>query len=120
MSNNFPNSYNDSSDECWLIITPNGSAISLSFSFFDVQAICDDVRIYDGVNACAPLLLAASNKDSQGLPPAVSSSSNEMYVRFSAEVNAVNATGFVATYLQVEQSQSCFDDFLKIMRTVYF
>ena len=87
-----------------MIRASNGSVISLSFSLFDVEAIWDDVRIYDGADASAPLLLAASNGEPKGLPPNVVSTSNKMYVRLLSDV-LVNGKGFVATYFQVKSIQ---------------
>jgi len=89
-----PFSYDNSVDMCWLINTPNGSPITLSFSSFNTEAGYDFVRVYNGATSSSVQLLEHSGSDT---PPSVVATSGAMYVVLSTD-SSVAASGFVASY----------------------
>ena len=88
--------YNDFTDCKWLIAPEGAQRITLNFTAFDTEADYDEVFIYDGPDATAPLLGIFSGTN---LPPAVTSSPGvgSMFVRFASDVS-FSGEGWSANY----------------------
>ncbi|MBK8442373.1 MAG: PKD domain-containing protein [Sphingobacteriales bacterium] len=86
--------YGDMWNCSWAIETDSGTVIALTFTTFDTEASYDFVRVYNGIDASAPLLGSYSGTS---LPPTLISSSNQMYISFTSDPY-VNATGWSANY----------------------
>lgn len=87
--------YSDNSN-CNLLIAPVPCAdsIKLSFSAFSTQACCDSLKVYDGPNSSAPLLLACSGNV---IPGPVIGTSGSMYITFFSN-SSTTSSGFVAEW----------------------
>ncbi len=93
-SPNYPENYNIN-DICeWLIVGNNGTKILLVLVDFQTEKDYDYIFITDGLGAESPLLLKYSGTTSSLI---VSSSSPNMYVRFSSDY-VYNYRGFNATW----------------------
>jgi hypothetical protein len=83
------NNYNNNQSCSWLI-QPTGSAagdtITVSFSSFELETCCDEVRLYDGTDETATLLGENTTED-------VTGTSGAMYVTFTTD-----NSGFEASY----------------------
>ncbi len=82
-------------EEWTYTIAPTGAtAVSLTFSFMDLESGYDYLYVYDGVNTSAPLLGTYTGTT---LPPAVTSSGAALTVRFSSD-SWTMAPGFEASW----------------------
>ncbi|XP_056383572.1 embryonic protein UVS.2-like isoform X2 [Hyla sarda] len=101
-SSNYPNNYPSNTNCVWLIRIPSNQ-IFLQFIAFDVQnspdCASDYIRIYDGADRSAPLLLDRSCGTGD-MPPMVSTG-NKMLIEFVSDNMATMATGFKASYSTV-------------------
>ncbi|MEI6576379.1 MAG: C10 family peptidase [Bacteroidota bacterium] len=89
--------YLDNANCSWLIApTDSVNKITLSFNRFSTQSANDLVKVYDGADTTAPLLLTHSG---DGLPAinSYTSSSNKMLVTFKSD-GSTNTEGFLATF----------------------
>ena len=68
--------------------------LQLAFVSFNTESCCDRVSVYDGDSTSSPLIGQFSGSS---LPTPITSSSNELYVRFTTDGSVVNS-GFVASY----------------------
>ena len=66
----------------WLINVSTDQVVTISFNSFAIQHGADFVRIYDGVDVNAPLLLEASGRS---VPAPVTSTGNNLYVTFTTD-----------------------------------
>lgn len=82
----------------WLISPQNAidsiSSIKINFSRFDLKDGESFLRIYDGIDASAPLLASYTGSS---IPSLVQSSGNQLFVEYVGASSATN-DGFVATY----------------------
>ncbi|XP_069823945.1 embryonic protein UVS.2-like [Dendropsophus ebraccatus] len=101
ISSNYPNQYPSDTSCVYLIRIPSNQ-IFLQFSAFDVQSspncTSDYIRIYDGADRSAPLLLDRSCGAGQMLP--LVSTGNKMLIEFSSD-DKMGANGFKASYSTV-------------------
>ena len=82
------------SENCSFLIQPSGGGtITLSFSQFDTQN-ADQLRIYNGANASAPLLATLNGSS---LPSDVVANSGAMYLVFTSNPGG-NRAGFTAAW----------------------
>lgn len=90
-----PNGYYYDGEYCSLLIDP-GCAVSLTFAVqeFFSEGCCDFLRVYDGDNENAPLLLYLYG---QPAPQTVYSSSGQLFVRWYSD-GSVTYPGFRATW----------------------
>ncbi len=88
------NNYQPNSNCSWLI-GPDDSiqSVTLSFLRFDLDA-GDELKIYNGSNASAPLLATYTGNT---LPPAVTTTSPQMFVTLTSGSSG-SAQGFLANY----------------------
>ncbi|XP_073514031.1 embryonic protein UVS.2-like [Phyllobates terribilis] len=101
ISPNYPDSYPSNTTCTWLIRLPSNQ-IFLQFSAFDVQAspdcASDYLRVYDGVNRSAPLLLDRSC--GAGQLPSMISTGGTMLIDFISD-GGMEAPGFSSSYSTV-------------------
>ena len=86
--------YQDNADCSWLIQPAGANQVTLTFTSFDTELNYDSVKVYDGVNANAPLLLEWTGN---ATPSAVTSTTGAMFVRFSSDASQTEA-GWEASY----------------------
>ncbi|XP_057373421.1 calcium-activated chloride channel regulator 4-like [Daphnia carinata] len=96
-SPNYPGAYPNNYNCQWTIQLPRGSKISLTFSHFDVESPFDFVEVYDGSSTSGTRLLEHTGSTLPSAP--VSSSSNEMVVRFVTDATGNHFRGWRATYI---------------------
>ncbi len=83
----------DSDVSCsWHLVSNSEEQLLLTFTEFSTEACCDIVRVYDGEDDAATLLLTHGGSE---LPPAVASSGNELYITFDTD-GSVQSTGWTA------------------------
>jgi spore germination protein YaaH len=87
------NNYTDNSSCRWLIQPTNAQKINLFFNDFNIHT-SDKIRIYDGTNSSAPLLVEYTGDT---IPPSVLSTGGALYVHFLTDNNN-NNDGFSAAY----------------------
>lgn len=86
--------YQPNSSCSWLIGADDSiQSVTLTFLRFATQA-GDEVKIYNGSDATAPLLGTYSGST---IPPAVSTTSNQMFITFTSGSSG-SAQGFLASY----------------------
>jgi len=86
--------YEDNANCSWLIAPDDGvESVTLSFNRFDL-ASGDEVKVYDGNSASAPLL---GTYTGSSVPSDVSSTGPEMFVTFTTDGSGT-AQGFLAEY----------------------
>ncbi len=93
--------YENDLDCTWLIEVDEDSVVVLSFSEFDVEYDFDFVEVYDGVDNMAPVIDVLSGS---AIPVVVTSSSNQMYVRFISDDYQSNSNGWEASYSSMHKS----------------
>lgn len=86
--------YQDNSDCSWLIQPAGANQVTLTFNSFDTEIGYDSIKVYDGVNANAPLLLEWTGN---AIPSAVTSTTGVMFVRFVSDGSQTDA-GWEASY----------------------
>lgn len=86
--------YQDNADCSWLIQPAGANQVTLTFNSFDTELNYDSVKVYDGVNANAPLLLEWTGNT---IPSAVTSTTGAMFVRFVSDGSQTDA-GWEASY----------------------
>lgn len=86
-------------EDCSLLISPAcAGSITLTFSAFSSQANNDFLKIYDGQDASAPLLLSVSGNP---FPfPQVTGNSGKLYITWTSNSSQTN-NGYTATYTSV-------------------
>ncbi|XP_013185402.1 cubilin [Amyelois transitella] len=94
-SPNYPENYNENSECFYRIVTNQGSRISLTFSFIELEYLCDDyVEIYDGRDPESPKLgrfcKVAQNK-------VIETSSNIAFIKFKSDF-LLTGKGFLLNY----------------------
>jgi len=82
--------YDDGENCGFLIQPPCADTITLSFTAFSTEGCCDFLRIYNGTNASAPLLLSISGTS---LHAPVKATAGAMYIQFTTDGSVV-ASGF--------------------------
>ncbi len=83
------------SQSCGFLIDPGcADSIQLTFRSFSLESFYDYLRIYDGPNTSAPLLLSRTGF---GVPPDVTAYSGQMYVLFTSD-GSVTYSGFDAIW----------------------
>ena len=87
--------YQDNADCSWLIQPTGASQITLTFTSFDTELNYDSVKVYDGVNEYAALLLEWTGNTTP--PNAITSTTGAMYVRFVSDASQTDA-GWEASY----------------------
>ncbi|XP_028815099.1 cubilin [Denticeps clupeoides] len=94
----YPGNYPGQSRCAWLLEAPEGHTISLTFTYFQVEAhdTCswDSVTIFNGASPGSPIIGQYCGTTSPGT---IKSGSNKMVVVFLAD-HSVNMGGFVATW----------------------
>jgi PKD repeat protein len=93
--------YGDNQNCTLLISPPCADTIKLKFSQFFTENNFDIVRVYDGLDASAPLLLIATGFST---PSEVNATSGHMYVQFTSNYYN-NYSGFEATWSSVQYSE---------------
>lgn len=86
--------YQDNADCAWLIQPAGANQITLTFTAFETELNYDSVKVYDGVNANAPLLLEWTGSV---VPSAITSTTGAMYVRFISDASQTD-DGWEASY----------------------
>jgi len=86
--------YSNSVTITWAITTVSNSRIAMEFTSFQTEYNYDFVKIYDGTSSSSPLLASYSGFS---LPAPVQSTSNHLYVKFTADTS-LNYDGFNANY----------------------
>lgn len=86
--------YQDNADCSWLIQPAGANQVTLTFNNFATEQDYDSVKVYDGVNANAPLLLEWTGNTT---PSAVTSTTGAMFVRFVSD-GSQTAAGWEAAY----------------------
>lgn len=94
------NQYYNNTNCDWLILPPGAGSITLSFSFFDTESGYDNVRVYDGPDAGAPLIGQFSGSS---LPAPVTSTGGSLYVLFTSDY-IVTDNGWTANYTSTTAS----------------
>ena len=97
------NNYADNSNCEWLIQPTNGQPVTLNFTAFDIEQGFDQVRVYDGASATAPVLGTFSGSV---IPPSLTSAGGSMFVTFTSDVS-VNGPGWNANYTTSTSSSFC-------------
>jgi Zn-dependent metalloprotease len=104
-TNNYCNNLN-----CrWLIMPPQASTITLTFTDFDLEdtasdgTVYDAVEVYDGISIVSPLLGRFAGN---AIPPAVTSTGGRMLVCFVTNTE-VNKQGWTANYTSIAYTSSC-------------
>lgn len=88
------NNYGSGLNCSWTILPSPAQSLTLSFTSFATQDSADVVRVYDGVDAGAPLLAAYSGR---GIPSPVTAPSGRMHIVFQTDSFAVDA-GWTAVF----------------------
>ena len=92
--------YQTSSNCSWLIgVDDSIQSVALTFLRFDTKT-GDEVKIYNGSDATAPLLGSYSGTT---LPPAITTTSSQMFITFNSSSSG-SAQGFLATYTNIPVS----------------
>lgn len=90
--------YQNNEDCALLISPPCAGSITLTFSAFASQSNNDFLKVYDGIDASAPLLLSVS-----GFPfpyPQVTGTSGKLFITWNSNSSQTNS-GYTATYTSV-------------------
>jgi Zn-dependent metalloprotease len=87
--------YQDNADCSWLIQPIGASQVTLTFTSFNTELNYDSVKVYDGVNANAALLLAWTGSTTP--PNAITSTTGALFVRFTSDGSQTDA-GWEASY----------------------
>lgn len=85
--------YSNREDCSFLIQPPSGRTLTLNFSEFDVQN-ADQLSIYDGTNASAPLLATLTGSS---IPTDIVATSGALFLNFTSNPGG-NRAGFTATW----------------------
>jgi hypothetical protein len=88
------NDYAGNLDCSWTINPSGASSVTLTFSSFGTETNYDYVKIYNGLNASAPLIGEFSG---YSIPGPVTANSGKMFIRFQTD-NSVYAGGWTANY----------------------
>jgi hypothetical protein len=86
--------YTPNLDCSWTINPPGASSVTLNFSSFGTETNFDFVRIYNGLDASAPLIGEFSGYSTPG---PVTANSGKMFIRFQTD-GSVGAGGWTANY----------------------
>jgi hypothetical protein len=103
-----PGNYYNLMDCGWTISVDNGTAL-LAFTEFNTEANFDFVKVYDGANSDATLLVTLSGNDvihSSGAPKIVVGTGAELFVRFTSDFSNVKS-GFVAIWYATSGASVC-------------
>ncbi|KAI9556636.1 hypothetical protein GHT06_016426 [Daphnia sinensis] len=95
-SPNYPGAYPNNYNCQWTIQADRSSKIRLTFSHFDIESPFDYVEVFDGASDSATRLLKHSGFTVPSTP--ITSSSNEMLVRFVTDATGNYFRGWRATY----------------------
>ncbi len=87
--------YQDNANCSWLIQPVGASQVTLTFTSFNTELNYDSVKVYDGINASAPLLLEWTGNTTP--PSSITSTTGAMFVRFTSDVSQ-NDLGWEASY----------------------
>jgi Zn-dependent metalloprotease len=87
--------YQDNADCSWLIQPTGASQVTLTFTNFNTELNYDSVKVYDGVNANAALLLEWTGSSTP--PSAITSTTGAMFIRFTSDGSQTDA-GWEASY----------------------
>ncbi|MEO6167292.1 MAG: PKD domain-containing protein [Chitinophagales bacterium] len=91
-----PDANYQNNENCTLLLAPPcAGSVTLNFSSFASQANNDFLKVYDGTDASAPLLLSVS-----GFPfplPSVTGNSGKLFITWTSTVSQVNS-GYAATF----------------------
>lgn len=87
--------YQNNADCSWLIQPIGASQVTLTFTSFNTELNYDSVKVYDGVNANAALLLEWTGNTTP--PNAITSTTGAMFVRFTSDGTQTDA-GWEASY----------------------
>ena len=83
-SPNYPQQYGNGIDCRWLISSPGGNNLTISFLDFKIERIessSDNLKVYDGSNIHGSLIDTYSGDDT---PTPIVSNGNNMYLRFTS------------------------------------
>ncbi len=85
-------------ENCSFLISPAcATSITLSFSSLQMESCCDLLRVYNGSNMAAPLLLSVTGSVT---PASVTATSGQMLIVFTSD-GSVTLPGFAATWSSV-------------------
>lgn len=101
--------YTNNLDCSWLIAPVDATSVTLNFDTFDTEDDLDFVRVYNGIDATAPLLGEFSGDN---LPPSLTANSGKIFLVFQTN-GSVASTGWSANY-------SCSTSILGVSSTEYF
>ena len=93
--------YENDLDCSWLIEVDEDSVIVLSFSEFDIEYDYDFIEVYDGSDNTTPLITVLTGS---AIPVSVTSSGNQMYIRFTSDDYQSNSNGWEASYSSMHNS----------------
>jgi hypothetical protein len=86
--------HGDNLDCRWLINVPGANRIEIDFAFMDLESCCDFVRIYDGIDANAPLIATVTGTNTQ---QDIVTTNGQAFVRFTTD-GSVNNFGWSLNY----------------------
>jgi len=103
---NYPSNYENSADCQWLIrsVEENG-LVTLDFSYFQTEACCDFVYIYDGDSTKSPLVRTLNGKFDPP-PSRIISSQRSLFIRFTSDPTDTDV-GFAATFTTSASGTAC-------------
>ncbi|XP_036449013.1 deleted in malignant brain tumors 1 protein-like isoform X4 [Colossoma macropomum] len=89
----YPNNYPNNANCTWRLLASETQVVNLTFTFVDLEACCDSIRVYDGPSAAYPLL----GRVPQDQRYHFNSSRNYLTVVFSSD-SSVTRPGFRALW----------------------
>ncbi|XP_036448696.1 cubilin-like isoform X2 [Colossoma macropomum] len=90
----YPNNYPNNAHCTWRLLASETQVVNLTFTFVDLEACCDSIRVYDGPTAAYPLL----GRLPQDQRHHFSSTRNSLTVVFSSDLG-VTGQGFRAQWV---------------------
>ncbi|MBK7344878.1 MAG: M4 family metallopeptidase [Saprospiraceae bacterium] len=96
-------SYGNLSDCTWLIQPQDATSITLTFTSMDTEPGVDEVRVYDGSDANAPLLGVFSGTQ---IPSGLTSSGGSLFIHFQTN-ELIRGGGWSSEYISTGPVPSC-------------
>ncbi|XP_066263249.1 cubilin-like [Branchiostoma lanceolatum] len=97
-SPNYPNDYGNEENCNWTITVPEGNIVRLTFDSFVTEVDYDFLFVYDGDSDTAAQLQRLTGNMSAVYVPTITSTSTEMFVRFTSD-GSKTAQGFQFSYI---------------------
>ncbi|KAL7861401.1 hypothetical protein SRHO_G00128420 [Serrasalmus rhombeus] len=100
----FPNNYPNNADCTWRLLASETQVVNLNFTFVDLEACCDSIKVYDGPTDAYPLL----GRLPQDQRNHFISTRNYMTVVFLADISGTRQ-GFQAQWVFSDDTSCCGD-----------